>query len=137
MDDFVMHHANPPLPEVVDEALVGRLEPEVGVPVRAPSLRQYGAEWEGGSTVWMNSPHRRVATLRYNLGGHHVTVFMYDASRIALGASLEPRVVHNVPVYVGTRRGYSIAASEKRGMGYAVTSDLDGSESAELLAASF
>jgi len=43
-------------------------------------------------------------------------------------------VVRNLPVYVGSRRGYSIAALEKRGVGYAVATDLDDRESAELVA---
>ena len=81
---------------------------------------------------------RPVASLRYNLSGHRVTVYVYDAARIPLRTKLKPRVVRNVPIYVGFRRGYSIAATEnERGVGYAVASDLDDSESAELVAASF
>jgi len=36
---------------------------------------------------------------------------------------------------VGNRRGYSIATCEREGVGYAVTTDLSGDESAELVAA--
>ena len=53
---------------------------------------------------------------------------------ITFRATLEPRVVRNQPVYVGSRRGYSIAAREQRGLGYAVATDLDDRESAELVA---
>jgi len=52
----------------------------------------------------------------------------FSSSRVA------PRVVCNVPVYVGNRRGYSIAAVEERGIGYAIASDLSDRESAELVA---
>ncbi len=137
LDEFVDHHANPPQDEVVDEALIPGLEPEVGVPVKVPSLSEYGAEWKGGSVVLISTQRRRAASLRYSLDGHRLTVYVYDAARFPLRATLEPRVVRNIPVYVGTRRGYSIAAAEKRGVGYAVATDLDDSESAELVAISF
>jgi hypothetical protein len=78
----------------------------------------------------------RAASLRYRLGGHRVTLYVYDSSRFPLRATLEPRVVRNMPVYVGTRRGYSIAAVERRGLGWAVATDLTDRESAELAAAS-
>ena len=107
------------------------------MPVKVPSLSQYGAEWEGGSVVSMAKQSRRAASLRYKLDGHRLTVYVYDASRFPLRATLEPRVVRNMPVYVGTRRGYSIAAAEKRGVGYAVATDLDDTESAEIVAISF
>ena len=69
------------------------------------------------------------------LGDHRITIYVYDSSQFPLRARLEPRVVGNVPVYVGTRRGYSIAATEHRGVGYALASDLPDPESAELVAA--
>ena len=137
LDEFVDNHVQPPQPEVVEEAALQRLEPRVGVPVRAPSFRRFGGQWEGGGVVWVNASHSRAATLRYVVDGHRVTVYVYDAARIPLRVRLEPRVVGDVPVYVGTRRGYSIAAAERRGVGYAVATDLDDRESAELVAASF
>ena len=137
IDEFVNHHANLPMPEVVEESLVRRFEPRVGVPVRAPSLQQYGAQWEGGSVVSVRPQNRHAASLRYRVGGHRVTLYIYDASRLPLRASLEPRIVRDVPVFVGTRRGYSIAAAEQRGLGYAVATDLNDVQSAELVAASF
>ena len=38
---------------------------------------------------------------------------------------LKPRVVRNEPVYVGSRRGVSIAATEHRGVGYAPQEAID------------
>ena len=67
------------------------------------------------------------ATLAHTPHGHGTAL---DPLR----ATLEPRVVRNLPVYVGSRRGYSIAALEKRGVGYAVATDLNDRESAELVA---
>jgi anti-sigma factor RsiW len=132
LEELVDYHAQGPTPEITEPSLVPQLEPEVGVPVRIPSLQQYGARWEGGGVVPVRN--QRAASLRYRLGGHRVTLYVYNSTRFPLRAMLEPRVVRNEPVYVGVRRGYSIAAKERRGVGYAVTADLDDRESAELVA---
>jgi anti-sigma factor RsiW len=132
IEQFVDYHAQAATPEITEPGLVEQLEPQVGVPVRLPSLQQYGARWEGGGVLPVRN--RPVASLRYRLGGHRVTLYVYNSSRFPLRATLEPRVVRDEPVYVGTRRGYSIAAVERRGVGYAVASDLDDRESAELVA---
>ena len=131
VDELVSYHAKASAPEVTQPTMVPELEPRVGVPVRLPSL--HGAQWEGASVVPMHN--RRAASLRYNLGNHRVTVYVYDSDRFRLRAMLNPRVVRNQPVYVGTRRGYSIAAREVGGgVGYAVATDLNDRESAELVA---
>jgi anti-sigma factor RsiW len=135
VDELVNDHANGTAPQVTEPGLVQNLEPQVGVPVRLPSLQEFGARWEGGSVVPVRN--QRAAALRYYLSdGHRVTLYVYDSNRCPLRAtsSLEPRVVRDQPVFVGTRRGYSIAAREKRGLGYAVASDLDDGVSAELVA---
>ena len=109
-------------------------EPEVGIPIKVPSLHEYGADWEGGGLMAV-ARNPQAASLRYRLRDHRITVYIYDSSRYPLRARLEPRVVGDVPVYVGRRRGYSIAAAERRGIGYAMASDLDDAESAEIVAA--
>lgn len=132
LDELVRYHAAPPQPEITEPRLVERLSPEVGVPVRSPAgLKQYGASWEGGGVVPMND--QRAALFRYRVSNHPVTVYVYDARRVPLRAVLEPRVVHNQPVHVGERHGYSIAAVEQRGVGYAIATDLNDDESAELV----
>ena len=130
VDQLVSYHAKAPEPEVTQPTMVPGLEPRVGVPVRLPRLD--GFHWEGASVVPMQN--QRAASLRYNLGNHRVTVYVYNSDRFRLRAMLEPRVVRNQPVYVGSRRGYSIAAREQRGVGYAVATDLNDRESAELVA---
>lgn len=136
VDEFVSHHAASNNPDVVEPSMVNKLEPEVGVPVRVPSLQQYGLRWEGASVVPVRQLNQRAASLRYTFDGHRVTLYVYNSAQFPLRATLEPRVVRNMPVYVGSRRGYSIAAVEKRGVGYAVATDLDDRESAELVVAS-
>lgn len=135
IDEFVRYHAQPPAPAVTEPSLVPQMEPQVGIPVRLPSLQQYGARWEGGSVVPMPVPNQRAASFRYEVGGHPVTVYVYDSRRFPLRVSLEPRVVRDQPVYVGSRRGYTLAAVENRGVGYAIATDLNDRESAELVAA--
>ncbi len=131
LDELVDYHAAPPEPQITEPGQILRLEPEVGVPVRLPALKQFGASWEGGSVVAMKN--QRAAFFRYRISNHPVTVYVYDAHRVPLRGVLEPRVVHNQPVHVGERRGYSIAALEQHGVGYAVATDLNDDESAELV----
>jgi hypothetical protein len=131
LDELVDYHTAPPTPQITEPTLVQKMEPEVGVPVKLPALKQFGASWEGGAVVPMKN--QRAAIFRYRLSNHPVTVYVYDARRVPLRGVLEPRVVHNQPVSVGERRGYSIAAREQRGVGYAIATDLDDDASAELV----
>jgi len=131
LDELVDYHAKPPQPEITEQTQLLDLQPEVGVPLRAPSLKQYGASWVGATVVPMKNQH--AAYLRYRISNHPVTVYVYDAHRVPLRGVLEPMVVHNQPVHVGERRGYTIAAREQHGIGYAVATDLNDEESAELV----
>jgi hypothetical protein len=72
--------------------------------------------------------------LQYTLdGGHRISIYVFDPRRIATNPSrLHARVIGSDPVYVGQVRGWSIAAHEQHGVGYAVASDLDEQASAEL-----
>jgi len=135
LDLFIDYHAAPPAPEVTEAKLVPELERDVGVRVPLPSLAAYGAEWQGGSLVRV--PRMQPAAyLRYRTrDAHRVTLYVYNAQRIPLHASLERRVVREEPVYEGYWRGYSIAAQLRHGVGYAVATDLDEARSAELVRA--
>lgn len=135
VDELVSHHAAPPEPEVTEPLLVETFERRVGVPVHAPTgLKDYGAQWVSGSVVPVRN--QNAASFRYRLGAHRVTVYVYDSERVPVRYILKPRVVRNTPVYMGSRRGYTIAAVERKGVGYAVATDLDEPESAELVVAS-
>jgi anti-sigma factor RsiW len=133
LDRMIDYHTAPPKPQVTEPKLLPELERDVGVRVPLPSLVQYGAEWQGGSVVRVRRD-QPAAYLRYRTRDHHsVTVYVYNASRIPLHASLKPRMFREEPVYQGNWRGYSIAAQLRRGVGYAVTTDMDESRSAELV----
>jgi anti-sigma factor RsiW len=62
---------------------------------------------------------------------------MYNPEELPLRAqrALHPSVVGSQAVFVGNRRGYSIATCERKGVGYAFTGELSDEESAELVAA--
>jgi len=132
LDDLVDRHIEPATPAVVEPTELMRFEPEVGVPVKLPSLQQYGARWEGGRVVPVRN--QRAASLRFHVSGHRMTLYVYNSERFPLKNKLEARVVKNEPVYVGWKRGYSIAATDHHGVGYAVASDLDDQENAEIVA---
>lgn len=116
-----------------DQNLVQDMTQEVGVPVRLPSLSQYGGRFEGGSVVPVQN--MATASFRYNVGGRPVTLYVYDSSRVPLSRRLNQRWVGDAEVYVGKRHGCSIAANEHGRVGYAVAADLSDNETAELVAA--
>lgn len=135
LDLFIDYHTAPPAPSVTEPRLVPQLERDVGVRVPLPSLIAYGAEWQGGNLVRLPRT-QPAAYLRYRTrDAHSVTVYVYNASRIPLHASLRPRMFREEPVYERHWRGYSIAAQLRQGVGYAVATDLDEARSAELLRA--
>lgn len=135
LDLFIDYHTAPPTPAVTEPRLVPELERDVGVRVPLPSLVAYGAEWQGGSLVRVPRT-QPAAYLRYRTrDAHSVTVYVYNASRIPLHASLKPRMIREEPVYERNWRGYSVAAQLSHGVGYAVATDLDEARSAELVRA--
>jgi anti-sigma factor RsiW len=129
LEELVANHQRSTGPQFTEQTLLPQLETEVGVPVRAPNFKQYGAHWEGVSVVPVSN--QRAASLRYRIAGHKLTVYIYDASRVPVRSTLQQRVVRDEPVYVGL----SIAATERNnGVGYAIATDLNKDESAELVA---
>jgi len=133
LEDLVSNHQRSSGPQFTEQGLLSQLEPEVGVPVRLPNFKAYGASWEGVSVVPLSN--QRAASLRYRIAGHRLTVYIYDASRMPVRSTLQQRVVRDENVYVGSRHGVSIAATERNnGVGYAIATDLNKDESAELVA---
>jgi len=132
LDELIDRHIDRSSPEVTEPALLDRMEPEVGVPVRFPSLAQYGARWQGGRVVPLRNQH--AASLRFLVDGHRVSLYVYNSERLPLGSPLKRRVLRNEDIYTGWKRGYSIATTNRHGVGYAVATDLGEDEGAEIVA---
>jgi anti-sigma factor RsiW len=133
LEELVSNHQRSAGPQFTEPNLLSQLEPEVGVPVKLLNFNQYGAKYEGVSVVPVSN--QRAASLRYRIAGHKLTVYIYDASRMPVRSTLQQRMVRDEQVYVGSRHGVSIAATERNnGVGYAVATDLNKDESAELVA---
>jgi mycothiol system anti-sigma-R factor len=132
IEELVTQHAQPLPPEVTRQDDVRSFDPFVGVPVEAPQLAGYGAKFFGGRMLPVRE--QRAAMLQYHMaGGHRVTVYVYDPRRVQPEQRwLREKVVRNAPVYVGQVRGYNVAATERKGIGYAVATDLDEPESVEI-----
>jgi anti-sigma factor RsiW len=137
IEDLVSLHADPLPPETTNPDELKRWDPLVGVPVRRPTFQPFGGSFHG-ARVHANAD-RRAALLHYTvLGGHRVTVYVFNPRSLPVQASrLSPRLVRERPVYVGHVRGYSVAAAEQRGVGYAVASDLDDDKSTQMVLAAF
>jgi anti-sigma factor RsiW len=133
LDQFVDWHARPLPPETTKASDLTGFEPYVGVPVRAPALSPFGARLLGGRILPVND-ERVAAMLQYTLaGGHRISIYVYDPHYVRTSPSrLRQTVIGSEPVYIGHVRGWSVAAAEQRGVGYAVASDLNDEESAEL-----
>jgi anti-sigma factor RsiW len=135
LDLFIDYHTAPPAGELTEPKLVPELERDVGVKVPLPSLAAYGAEWQGATLVRVPRT-QPAAYLRYRTrDAHRVTLYVYNASRIPLHASLRPRMLREEAVYERSWRGYSVAAQLRHGVGYAIATDLDETRSAELVRA--
>lgn len=137
MDVLLRHHSSPPKPALTAFDSVHRMEPRLGFPVHPPNLERFGARFVGATLVDVD--HTPAASLHYSMaGGQRLTFYVYDPEKLPLRAAvrtLHPRVVQNQAIFVGHRRGYSIAACERHGVGYALTAELGDNESAEMVAA--
>jgi anti-sigma factor RsiW len=132
LDRLIDYHSSPQEPQVTEANLLPTFEPNVGVKIRLPSLN--GAHWDGASLV--SVVNYQAASLAYSMPGHRVTVYVFDPRRVPVRQPLERvarRVTGEEPVYVGQWRGYSVAAKERRGVGYAMTGDLDDQEILQMI----
>ncbi|HEY6727064.1 MAG TPA: zf-HC2 domain-containing protein, partial [Polyangiaceae bacterium] len=135
VDQMLGHHAAT-IPILTHNEPFRDLEREVGFPVSAPpELARHGATWLAASHVSLGG--ERAAALSYRVSGHRCTLFLYDDARLPVRRSsyLSAHAVDQRPVFVGKRRGYALAAVERRGLGYALATDLDVTTAARLAAA--
>jgi anti-sigma factor RsiW len=133
--ELVAEHGRPSPPECTNPKNVGQLEQFVGVPVRAATLQGQHAKLVGGCVLPVR--RERAAMLRYELssGGEtrRVSIIVFDPRRIQVSDSeLEARPVGTAQVRVGRSNGYSVAVTQRAGVGYALASDMDMGKTAEL-----
>lgn len=131
LDRLIDHHSAPPAAQVTNLELLANFDRDVGVRVHAPRLDKFGASWEGADLVKVRNS--QAASLRYRMPGRRFTVYMYDPRKVSVSGNLERRMVRDHPVYVGEWRGYTVAAKENQGIGYAMASDLDDDMTAQVL----
>jgi anti-sigma factor RsiW len=137
LSELVAEHSRPLPPERTDPQKVGELGQYVGVPIHASALHRENAHFVGGRVLPMRQ--ERAAMLQYEITQagetRRVSVFVFDPHRIQVsGDDLTPRPVGTSEVRVGRQNGYSVAVTQRGGVGYAITSDLDEQKNAELLA---
>jgi anti-sigma factor RsiW len=136
IDKFVDWHAHPLPPEITGTGDFPAFEPYVGVPVRPPTFTVISAQLLGARILPFQE-QRATAMLQYRTqNGNRISVYVYDPRRIKTTQSrLQSRVMNSEPVYVGHVNGYGVAAGQRKGIGYAVASDLDDDENAALMLA--
>jgi anti-sigma factor RsiW len=130
-----------PLPaEAVNAQGVRAFERYVGVPVSPGNFERAGAHLVGGRILSFPMRAQRAAMIRYVVGSgadeHHISVLIYDAQKLPeVGrANLAPRAIGTAEVRVGREKGYSVAATQRAGVGYLLASDMDQDQSAQLAA---
>jgi anti-sigma factor RsiW len=135
--ELVAEHSQPLPPEATNAQAVRGLERYVGVPVQPARFERGGARLVGGRIVPLRS--QRAAMLQYVVGtgdaARRVTVYVYDAEKLRVAATnLAPRAVGTAEIRVGREKGYSVAATQREGVGYLLATDLDPERSAQLAA---
>jgi anti-sigma factor RsiW len=137
--ELVMDHQWQLPPDAKDADAVRGLERYVGVPVHPGSFERgsLNARLVGARIIPLHG--QRGAMLQYEVGTgsdkQRVSVIVYDAQKIEIGtANLTPREVGTAEVRVGREKGYAVAATQRAGVGYLVTGDLDPDRSAQLAA---
>ena len=144
LDTLIALHAHPFQPDTMDQDQLPRFDPLLGVRVRRPSFRPFEAQFEG-ARVHAISDRGAILQLQYVMtnrldgkgaDGKHLTMYIFNPRVVSVRASrLQEQVVRHRPILVGRLRGYSVAALEQSGVGYAVASDFDQDESTKMVLA--
>lgn len=137
LQELVAEHSQPLPPEATNAEAVRGLARWVGVPVRPASFERAGAHLVGGRVMSLRP--ERAAMMQFIVGvgdaARRVSVYVYDAQKMQVGTSnLAPRSVGTAEVRVGREKGYSVAATQREGVGYLLASDLDPEQTAQLAA---
>lgn len=138
LDELLAMHAHPFKPDTINPEELTNFDPLLGVRVRRPAFQPFDARFQG-ARVHPVSDRGAYLQLQYAMGdspargGKHLTVYIFNPRVVPMRATrLEPRMVRQRPVLVGRLRGYSVAALEQSGVGYAFASDFDTDESAKM-----
>jgi len=151
LDQLVAFHANPLPPDAKSPEELTKFEPWVGVPVKRSAfsvLRSMGfcptdrpescrSTSFAGARIHPMRDARGAAALQYRVQGHRLTVYIFDPRLVPMvHTHLRSRIVQQqqAPVYAGRMRGFSVAAAERSGVGYALASDLDEDKSIQMVA---
>jgi anti-sigma factor RsiW len=132
IDDLVSQHAHPAPPEETNPEHLGRFEPFIGVKVKRPRFNDPNVRWVGARMV-----NHRAAMLQYRVRDkRRLTVYVFDPRNVQMrGDRLHERHMGPHKVYVGSVRGYSVAATRRNGLGYVLASDLSPDDNAKLMVA--
>ena len=132
LDEFGAYHASPLPPEEMDPVRISSIfSPIVGVPVHPAvftlEMNEKPTHFSGARLMRVHD--QAAATLFYEVGGRRVTIFVFDPQRIHLrGTQMSPRYVRargeDRVIFMGRAKGYPLAAFERDGVGYAVSSDM-------------
>jgi mycothiol system anti-sigma-R factor len=127
LGDILVEHSRPLPPESRSADDVRKFGTLVGVPVNPLALRN--ARLVGGRVLPVN--RERAAMLQYEVDhesgpAKRVSVFIYDPKKIQIEDSdLEPRAVGTAQVRMGKANGYSLAVTEREGVGIVMAGDSD------------
>lgn len=130
LGDLLDEHAQPLPPEATDPKEVRRLERYVGVPVQPSQMDHVGGRFVGGRVLPLH--RNRAARLEYQMGSgedaRRVSVFIFDPRKVQISGgefAVPPsgQTVDNREVRVAHTRGYTVAVTQRGGIGYAVASD--------------
>ncbi len=140
IEELVAEHSRPLPPERTDPKDVRAFEQYVGVPVRPASFeKRTGARLVGGRMLPLHQ--ERAAMLQYEVPAERgemrrVSVLVFDPRRIQVNdGELAPRAVGSAQVRAGHANGYTVAVTERAGVGYALASDMDTDRAVQLVAA--
>jgi anti-sigma factor RsiW len=141
LDTLIALHAHPFQPDTMDQEQLPRFDPLLGVRVTRPAFQPFGARFQG-ARMHAVSDRGSLLQLQYAMpdgktaDGKHLTMYIFNPHVVSVHASrLQQRMVRQRPILVGRLRGYSVAALEQSGVGYAVASDFDQDESTKMVLA--
>jgi anti-sigma factor RsiW len=137
LEELIALHARPLPPDTTDPDQLARFDPLLGVQVQRPPFQPLGARFNG-ARVHPVSDRGALLQVQYTVpDGKRVTMYVFNPRVVPVQTSrLEARIVRHHAMLVGRLRGYSLAALEQSGVGYAFASDLDADESTRMALAS-